>query len=144
MAKFEIAIVNVLTSEGYIRKYGKTGYVNDPRDAGGETVAGISRRNWPKSKVWPIVDLCKQDKKNFPANLLTVPELDGLIRDFYRTNFWNVIKGDDIKNQSIASLLVDKAVLEGFKPAIKRAQNLVGLESTGVVDQDLLDMLNVL
>ena len=60
MANFEQAIDPVLTSEGYIQKYGKSGYVNDKDDAGGETIAGIARKFWPNEAIWLLVDAAKK------------------------------------------------------------------------------------
>lgn len=42
------AIKKILSLEG--------GYVNDPDDSGGETIFGITRRNYPNLKLWNVVD----------------------------------------------------------------------------------------
>lgn len=42
------AIRRVLSMEG--------GYVNDPDDSGGETIFGITRKNYPNLKLWKDVD----------------------------------------------------------------------------------------
>lgn len=140
MANFEKAITSVLASEGYKLRF-RSGYVNDPDDRGGETIAGIARNFQPGAKVWPVVDAAKK-QSNFPLNLVTNPQIHGLILDFYRINFWNKIGGDGIKNEDIANLLVDAAVLEGITPAVKRAQEVVGLTKTGIATPDLITKLN--
>jgi lysozyme family protein len=135
MADYLIAIKPVILIEG--------GYVNDPNDNGGETYKGISRKFWGQSKVWPIVDASKV-LQNFPGNLSSNSDLQNLIISFYKINFWNPIGGDNINNQPIANLLVDSAVNEGISPAIKRAEVIVGLPSTGHISDALINKLNAL
>jgi lysozyme family protein len=143
MANFKFAITETLASEGFIAKYGKLGYVNDPDDNGGETIAGIARRFWPKYSIWTVVDSYKK-LPNFPHNMSESNILPTLVELFYKTYFWDKIKGDAMSNQDIAALLVDKCVLEGIVPAIKRAQSIVHLPETGVVTDELINLLNSL
>jgi len=143
MANFDKAIDPVLESEGYRQKFGKAGYVNDPDDTGGETIAGISRKNWPNEVIWLYIDTAKK-QPGFPGALAANLNVRALILDFYHRYFWNPIMGDDIKNQDIADLLVDKAVLEGISPAIARAEEIVGLPKTGKVSAELITKLNLL
>ena len=143
MANFDKAIDPVLASEGYIQKYGKSGYVNDTDDAGGETIAGIARKFWPNEAIWLLVDSAKK-KTGFPGVLAVDLNVRAMILDFYRRRFWNPIQGDKINNRTIADLLVDKAVLEGISPAIARSEEIVGLPRTGKVSEALLTKLNLL
>ena len=141
MANFDIAIEDTLSNEGVFN--GKMGYVNDKADSGGETIAGISRKNFPNDDIWRLVDEAKH-KPNFPYNLKSTVGIKDAIKNFYRTNFWNKIKGDNIKSQQIANTLIDAAVLGGEVTAIKRAQAIVHLSQTGIVDNTLLTKLNCL
>lgn len=142
MADFLKAIGSVLTAEGYSENK-RTGYTDDPQDRGGETVAGIARNFWPKEPIWGVVDRAKKES-GFPKNLSNNPNLHPQVLSFYKTKFWDKVSGDTIKNQSIASLLMDSAVNEGITPAIKRAQSIVGLPATGIADKSLTDKLNSL
>jgi len=142
MADFKKAIIPILASEGY-RTSISIGYVNDPDDRGKETVAGISRYFWPKAKIWPLIDAAKL-KPNFPESLVNNEELFALILEFYKLNFWDVVQSDKIKNQDIGKIIVDTAVLEGLKPAIKRAEEIVGIKLTGIMSPQLLQLLNIL
>lgn len=142
MADYNTIIGQILKSEGY-RKGISVGYVNDPDDRGGETIAGVSRRFWPSWRGWEIVDESKL-KDNFPASLKDNAELFALVLKFYQTNFWNAIAGDDINNTEIAKLIADAAVLEGIVGAIKRAQRIVGMKETGKVNPELIKLLNIL
>ena len=67
--------------------------------------------------------------------------LDSVI-SFYKVNFGDKVGGDFIASQMIANNLVDSAVNEGIKPAVRRAQAIVGLPTTGVIDQELVKRLN--
>jgi len=134
MANYKSAISKVLLTEG--------GYVNDPDDNGGETYRGIARKFWANWSGWVIIDICKKDPKNFPKNLNTNPTLNELIIGFYKINFWDKVGGDAIKDQNIAYVLVDTAVLEGIKPAVKREQGICGMAQNGIIDQYLVGKLN--
>lgn len=135
MADFKPAIAKVLLIEG--------GYANDPNDSGGETYKGISRKFWPEWLGWSSIDTAKL-LLNFPNNIKSNAWINVLVIDFYKANFWNKIGGDAISNQSIANQLMDAAVNEGIVPAIKRAQEIVGLPQTGHVTDELIEKLNLL
>ena len=135
MANYKEAISKVLKHEG--------GYVNDPADKGGETYKGISRKNWKAWSGWKIIDNSKS-LANFPKCLYVNTLLNEYVIDFYKRNFWVPIGGDSIKDQSIANILMDAAVLEGIKPAVKRAQRIVGINQTGIFSEELKIKLNSL
>jgi lysozyme family protein len=135
MAEYRNAILKVLLTEG--------GYANDPNDAGGETYKGIARKFWPNWKGWKIID-SYNGKPNFLVNLKRDAELNLLIFAFYKDNFWDKIGGDFIDDQDIAYTLVDSAVNEGIKPAIKRAQAIVAIAQTGVITSELVTKLSSL
>jgi lysozyme family protein len=94
------------------------GYVNNPKDKGGETYRGITRKNWPTWKGWAIVDKNKPLKT---GQLIKDIELDKLIQDFYFKNFWTPIKADEL-HYWVAYALFDCAVMQGQKTAIKTLQ----------------------
>ena len=134
MADYKSAIAKVLVTEG--------GYVNDPDDAGGETYRGIARNFWPHWKGWSIIDNAKGF--NFPNCLSLISNLQDAVIEFYKENFWDKVGGDQIASQTIADNLVDSAVNEGIKPAVKSAQSIVGMAQTGVVSEELVTKLNSL
>lgn len=139
MADYFKAISDTLLKEGAYND--KLGYVNDPDDRGGETVAGIARKFWGNLGLWNIVDLLKKEA-TFPYNLKKNEILIQQIMTFYKKEFWDKIGGDKIKSEFIADKLLKSAVHEGFKPAIKRAEMLVGLAETGVITDELIKRLN--
>ena len=133
MADYKHAIAKVLLTEG--------GYVNDSADAGGETYKGIARNFWPNWTGWSVIESAKK-KDGFPANLNPRNILGDAVMNFYRTNFWDKVGGDMIASQTIADMLVDSAVNEGIKPAIRRAQKIVLMAETGVITPELVTKLN--
>lgn len=110
MADFKIAFGITNKNEG--------GYVNDPADHGGETYCGISRVNFPHWSGWGIIDNCKT-MNHFPEILKASDLLPKLIEDFYKTNFWNPINGDNIPNQDLANQVYDASVNMGVHQALK-------------------------
>lgn len=133
MADYKHSIAKILLTEG--------GYVNDKADAGGETYKGIARNYWGGWGGWINIDGAKK-RPNFPESLNGNVMLNSLVTDFYKKNFWDKIGGDMIASQTIADNLVDSAVNEGIKPAIRRAQKLVLMDETGIVTADLVKKLN--
>jgi lysozyme family protein len=141
MANFTKIMGGILINEGF--KDGKLGFVNHKNDRGKETLCGISRRWWSSWEGWKIVDEHKT-KPNFPRNLAKNEQLICLIMEFYKENFYNKIGGEYINNDEIVKMLLDTAILEGFVPAIKRAQSIVGVPTTGRISNELLTKLNAL
>lgn len=142
MADYKAAIKRVLPAEGYILS--KTvGYVCDKDDSGGETIGGVAFNFWPQWAGWPIVHAAKK-LPGFPKSLVSNMVLYGLLLDFYKKNFWDKIGGDFIASQTIGNNLVDSAVNEGIKPAVKRAQGIVLLSQTGIITPELVTKLNLL
>lgn len=100
-------------------------------DKGGQTYAGISRNRWPRWAGWSFVD-----RNEIPPTQL--------VRDFYKVNFWDKVRGDDLINQGIAESLFDFAVNAGEKTAIKLAQIVAGVAPDGSVGPKTLAALNAL
>lgn len=109
------------------------GYVNDPFDRGGETYKGISRKYHSSWKGWQIIDTNKPISR---GQILDNQELDILVLDFYKKNFWNKLRCDSINQQDIANELYDTAVNMGTKSAIKILQKAINLLSTKDVHVD--------
>ncbi len=117
------------------------GYVNDPVDRGGETWKGIARKFWPNWDGWDIIDFHKKDPK-FPSLLNAHEKLELSLRKFFKKEFWDVIRGDEILMQPMADSIYDSAVNMGTRTAIKLAQRTKGISETGRLDNYTLDRLN--
>lgn len=133
MANFEEALNKVLKHEG--------GYVHDPDDPGGETYKGVARKMHSKWEGWDLVDLNK-NKTGFPKNLDKDAELQELIEDFYKINFWNRVKGDDIEHQQVAESIFDFGVNAGAGTSAKLAQVVVEAVVDGVIGKNTIVKIN--
>lgn len=104
-------------SDNFVRAFAiiigeEGGYVNDPRDAGGETKYGISKRAYPNEDI-PSMTL---DRAKF----------------LYRRDYWEQIKGDELPWQwGIA--VFDCAVNQGVSVAKKFMQDALGVTVDGVI-----------
>lgn len=121
MARFDEAIKKILDHEG--------GYVNNPKDKGGETYMGISRKAHPKSKIWSIIDKVTIKYKTVSTinkYLKQNAELTKLIKDIYKREYWNPFNLDKEKNQRLANQIFDNAVNMGVtktKNMLARVKN---------------------
>jgi len=87
-------------------------YVNDPRDPGGETKYGISRRAYPGEDIAGM----------------TLERA----REIYRRDYWSPA-GCDAVPDGIKFDLFDMAVNSGVKTAIRTLQRAVGTDDDGVL-----------
>ena len=126
MAKFEPAFEKMILNEG--------GYVlhNVSGDRGGQTYAGIARRFHSNWQGWEIIDRGDMDN----------PDLTQRVRDFYKENFWDKVKGDDINDQRIGETLFDFAVNAGIRTAAKLAQIVVNATPDGIIGPKSVAELN--
>lgn len=137
MAEFQKAYAKVKKFEG--------GYANNPNDRGGETYAGIARVHFPQWKGWAIVDKYKQSEhssKELNKVLQGNEQLDVMVEHFYKVNFWNAIKGDEMINQLVADNIMDFAVNSGVGRASKYAQRIVGVTEDGEIGAKTIKAIN--
>lgn len=116
MAEFLPAYRHLAAAEG--------GYVNHPKDRGKETYKGITRVFNPAWQGWLIIDKLRKEP-GFPRNLSNHPELEKMVQDFYRSQFWNKIYGDKIEVQEVATEVMDTAVNMGVGIAVGFVQNAI-------------------
>ena len=125
MADFLPAFDRMIRNEGGYRLTDIKG------DRGGQTYAGIARNRWSAWAGWTYIDRGQ------------IPPTD-LVREFYRSKFWDAVHGDDLVHQGIAESLFDFAVNAGDKTAIKLAQIVAGVAPDGVVGPKTIAALNAL
>ena len=101
---FDSLIDRVLSHEG--------GYVNDPRDPGGETKYGISKRSYP------LLDI-----KNLTRSQAV---------EICRRDFWQRVSGDSLP-PSVAFQVLDAAVNHGIGNAVRWLQRAVGVADDGAI-----------
>lgn len=122
MADFRAAYERVIRDEG--------GYVlhEIKHDRGGQTYAGIARRMHPKWEGWTHIDAGATP----PAQL---------VWNFYKAEFWDDIRGDELVHQRIASDVFNFYVNTG-RPAKVLAQLVSGVTPDGVFGPRTVAALN--
>lgn len=118
MANFRQSLIKTLEHEGW--------YSNHPNDRGGETYRGIARKRWLNWPGWAIIDNEKV-KPGFELEMRRNTELNAMVEQFYRENFWNEIQGDALRSQLLADELFDTAVNMGTRQAVKFLQRALNL-----------------
>lgn len=121
------------------------GYCNDENDRGGETYRGIARNFHPDWKGWDVIDDYKKiatSNKEIDKLCKGNQELEWLVESFYKINFWDTIKGDDIIYQNVANNIYDFAVNSGVGRASKYAQRVVGVKDDGEIGKISIKAIN--
>tara|TARA_R100000742_G_C4178766_1_gene14593 strand:+ start:27 stop:539 length:513 start_codon:yes stop_codon:yes gene_type:complete len=119
MAKenFEDCLQTILHHEG--------GYVNHPKDPGGETNLGVTKRvyeEWGGSK--DMKDLTEED-----------------VAPIYKKNYWDRVKGDHLSS-GLDLAVFDWAVNSGTGRAAKKLQGMIGTEPDGGIGPNTLKTLD--
>lgn len=91
-------------------------------DSGGYTKWGISQ------KAYPGLDIKNMSRAKMES--------------IYRRDYWDKIKGDQIKDQNAAAVLFDYAVNAGAGAAIKAAQTVLGVNVDGGIGPQTLAAIN--
>ena len=109
------------------------GFVNDPLDLGGATNKGIT------------IGTFTEYKKRKGLKAPTVQDLKNISNEdwheVFKGQYWDRWKADEIKNQSVANILVDWVWASGSH-GIKRPQRLLGVTADGVVGSKTIAALN--
>lgn len=110
------AVVFVLIKEGALNSDGTPkpdlGYVNDPKDLGGETKGGISKRAFPHLDIASLT-------------------LDDIVR-LYHARYWRAAYCPDW-SPAVALYVFDAAVQHGAITSIKLLQEISGCKDDGLV-----------
>lgn len=109
MIRFDEAFENTIKWEGK--------YSNDKYDTGGETYMGISRVHHPDWNGWKIIDKNRNEGMGLDGHDILLS-----VKDFYKKNYWDKIKGDELIDQKIANKVFDVAVNMGIGTSIKFLQ----------------------
>ena len=133
MANFDKSFNKLILTEG--------GYVNDPKDKGGETYLGISRVHHPDSLMWPLIDNIKEthEIKEITKILKENDIITNEARDIYKKDYWDKFDLDNVNNQKIAHEIFDDAVNRGVKAATKTLELVLEMNITGKITNKLLD-----
>lgn len=126
MAIFDLAFEKTLNLEGGYLLHEVDG------DNGGMTFAGISRRSWPDWTGWQLID----------GGETSGDRIEGMVKTFFKVNYWDVIRGDQIGFQGVANVIYDFAVNAGVKTSVKMVQSLVGTVQDGILGPKTIKKLS--
>lgn len=148
------------------------GITIDNKDSGGLTYLGLAYNFWPHVPVWPKIlktcvtilnkngikvtetdlkNLGTKNGKNIDCSTAIKNEINkelsklGIKKEiilFYKKEFWDTIKGDDICSQSFAESLFDFGVNVYWKTAAKILQKLIKVDPDGNIGQITTYVLN--
>ena len=90
------------------------GFVDNPKDPGGMTNLGVTRRNW---EIYLNRDVTETEMREL------TPEI---VKPFYKSLYWDKIKGDQLP-AGIDYAAFDFAVNSGVSRAIKILQQIAGV-----------------
>ena len=111
-ANFPHCLELVLAHEG--------GFVNDPRDPGGMTNLGVTKRAW-EAYAWRSVDEATM-RGLTPA----------AVAPFYKTQYWDKVRGDALPS-GVDCAVFDYAVNSGTSRAAKALQQAAGVLVDGAI-----------
>ena len=122
MSNFDECLKLILHHEG--------GYVNHPKDPGGETNMGVTKRVYEK---WCMEnDLQQKDMKDL--------EFDD-VAPIYKENYWDRVKADQLP-AGLDLCVFDWAVNSGTGRAAKKLQGMIGTTVDGGIGPNTLKALN--
>lgn len=110
------------------------------------TLGGIYKIAHPHLSVWSIVNaaLARNDGNIGDASeeLHGSDTVNHLVKEFYKTTFWDKMKLDRVNSDKIATEMFVFGVNAGTKNAVRKAQQIVGVEADGIVGNMTLNALN--
>ena len=124
MSDFLLAFEAMIVNEGGYKLHTVAG------DKGGMTYAGISRRAHPEWTGWQDLDAGSKPAAE-------------RVRAFYRSNYWDRMRLDDVESQRIARTIFDFGVNAGPGTAAKLAQLVVGVTPDGAIGPKTIAALNM-
>lgn len=111
----------------------------------GLTFMGIYEKAHPSWQGWEVVRATLRTTRDIAQAstlLYNDAQTRALVAKFYRDNFWNAMRGDEINSQIVANELFCFAVNAGVKQAIKTAQRVIGVVDDGYFGGQTLRSLN--
>lgn len=109
---FDRALKLLLRHEG--------GFVNHPRDPGGMTNLGVTRRAWEAYKGHAVSEEIMRALT--PAT----------VQPFYKARYWDAVRGDDLP-KGLDFCVFDMAVNSGPGKAAKMLQQVLGVTQDGSI-----------
>ncbi|HEX9062310.1 MAG TPA: glycosyl hydrolase 108 family protein, partial [Clostridia bacterium] len=106
------------------------------------TIWGLTKVADGKWNGWTLVNQYVAKNPVYPHGLDAIKEeLKQLAIPYYKTKYWDAVRGDEINSQEIANKLADTDTNTGTV-AIKLAQKVAGMPETGKIDDRLINYIN--
>lgn len=117
------------------------GYGNDPDDSGGETVYGITRKNFPNLKVWASLDKCKGlvAKRGYKIPQDEMDEIEGV----YYKNFYKKANIEEFEDNALGMQIFDFAINAGVSRAVKTLQSMMHITVDGICGRQTVTTANI-
>lgn len=126
MALFNQALEITLSLEGGYKLH------RVKNDRGGITFAGIAYNMHPKWSGWNLLE----------THNIYDPAIKECVKDFYKKNFWDSIRGASIKDQHVANSIFDCSVNMGVRVASKFAQVVAEVKTDGIIGPVTIKTIN--
>jgi lysozyme family protein len=120
-SNFDHSLKLVLKSEG--------GYVNNPKDPGGETMMGVTKKAWST--------FCKRPIADGEMAKLTVAD----ITPFYKALYWDKSYCNQLPT-GIDYMVFDASVNMGVGQSIRLLQKSLGCVADGVIGPNTMKLIN--
>lgn len=113
------------------------------KDTGGETYKGIARNYNPSWAGWKIIDEYKR-VHGTPKWNSTIPidELNKMVKQYAKSAYWDTLKLDSVKNQSIAQFIYDFGFNSGRATPVLIVQRLLKLPVDGKMGMQTISQIN--
>lgn len=135
MADFLKFIPSIIINEGFISK--------DKNDKGGLTIWGLTKVADAKWKGWDLVNQYIAKNPVYPYGLNEVKDtLYQMARPYYKVEYWDSIRADEINSQMVADQYCDIGIIQGVPTSIHNMQDSVGIPRASNVSDDLINKLN--
>lgn len=102
------------------------GFVNNPRDPGGMTNLGVTKRTWEDWTGRPATE----------ADMRSLTEED--VKPLYHKRFWKAVRGEELPD-GIDFCVFDCAVNSGPGKAVRMLQSAIGVKADGIIGKRTID-----
>jgi len=140
VADFKTYYPKLLKWEG---GYASADFAKKQGDKGGETYLGIARNYNPNWDGWRMIDAYVQKNGEPKWNShIPDPAIDASAQSMSKQLYWDKLKLDSVKNQSLAEFIMDYGFNSGLGTPVKAIQGILGLNKDGVMGNDTINKIN--